>query len=494
MIGRCRRQHVDGIADARRCGKKRAQLRPGGVAQRRKLQAVGLTRIGRQNARATGVREDRNARTSRYWLMREQRRDIEHLFQTFSADHPCLAEQRIDHDIVGRQRAGVGRCGPGSRHGPSGFHGNDRFLSAHTAGNLRELLRVPETLEIQQDDRRLRILGPVLNQVVAGHVRLVAHRHEAGDSNTQLLGIVENRQPECAALRRHRHVSARRVHRRERGVQLNVRIGIEEAHAVRADQATPCPPHRVDECRFTGAAGGIALAEAGADDADCADALHDAVIDSSKDLVCRNHDHRQIDGTGNITDAPICGQPGDLAGARVYRNDRSGESCGPKVVENLRSDLAARPVRTDDSHHARLEERPHRCDRGDLRSHGHLLGERIGHCKRQRDTACPAREPNRFGETGMSKDIQHLAVHGEDVGIKRVDTRLSGNPGELLEQTRPDAMTLNGVGHSKGHLRSMRISGLRIVAGEGEDASTGLGDESGRAPIDADERTNIRHG
>jgi hypothetical protein len=41
------------------------------------------------------------------------------------------------------------------------------------ARKLAELARISETLEVQQNDVGVRIVRPVLNQVVAGHVGFV---------------------------------------------------------------------------------------------------------------------------------------------------------------------------------------------------------------------------------------------------------------------------------------------------------------------------------
>ena len=49
------------------------------------------------------------------------------------------------------------------------------FFSADPPGDLAEPARVPEALEIQQDDVGARIVGPVLDQIVARHIGLVAH-------------------------------------------------------------------------------------------------------------------------------------------------------------------------------------------------------------------------------------------------------------------------------------------------------------------------------
>ena len=56
------------------------------------------------------------------------------------------------------------------------------LLPGHLRRHARELARVPEALEVEQDDLRARVLGPVGEQVVARHVGLVADRYEAREA------------------------------------------------------------------------------------------------------------------------------------------------------------------------------------------------------------------------------------------------------------------------------------------------------------------------
>ena len=58
-----------------------------------------------------------------------------------------------------------------------------------------------------------------LDQIVAGNVGLVPDGDEAGNPDAEPLRIVEDGQPEGAALRQHGDASARWIDRGERGVQ-----------------------------------------------------------------------------------------------------------------------------------------------------------------------------------------------------------------------------------------------------------------------------------
>ena len=83
----------------------------------------------------------------------------------------------------------------------------------------RELARVAERLEVEQDDVRLGIVLPVLEQVVRRDVGLVPDRDERRQPEPARVGLLEQRQTERAALGRERDAAGRERASRERGVQ-----------------------------------------------------------------------------------------------------------------------------------------------------------------------------------------------------------------------------------------------------------------------------------
>ena len=161
MLGRCRGQHVDRVGHARRGREETPQLGACRFAQHRQLETVGLARVGGQNPGTAGVGQDRDALAFRDGLMREERRDVEHLLERLGADDAGLLEKRV-HDLVAAgQRPGMRGRRPRPRHGPASLDRDDRLGSAHAAGDLAELARVAEALEVEQDHRRIGVLRPV---------------------------------------------------------------------------------------------------------------------------------------------------------------------------------------------------------------------------------------------------------------------------------------------------------------------------------------------
>ena len=205
LLGRRRRQHVDGIADA---GRRRQEL----VADRSRVASLRAASSSPCASQASAARIagppalDRIATrgpAGSGWCASSAATSNSSSSVAVRMT-PACAEQRVDDHVARGQRAGVRRGRSRARPRSAGLDGDDRLLLGDAAGDLREPARITEALEVQQDDVGSRIVGPVLDQVVARHVGLVADRHERGDPEIELPHVVENREAERAALRRER--------------------------------------------------------------------------------------------------------------------------------------------------------------------------------------------------------------------------------------------------------------------------------------------------
>ena len=94
------------------------------------LQPVRLARIGQQDAGASGVGHDAHARASRHRLRREQRGDVEELFERVGADHSRLLEERVDRDVEARERRRMARRRARPGCGSSRLDRDDRLAGA----------------------------------------------------------------------------------------------------------------------------------------------------------------------------------------------------------------------------------------------------------------------------------------------------------------------------------------------------------------------------
>ena len=75
------------------------------------------------------------------------------------------------------------------------------FCPGDAPGDSGESTRVAERFEVQKDDAGLRVFFPVLEQIVARHVRLVTHADERGKAHLTLGSEPQNRDAERTALR-----------------------------------------------------------------------------------------------------------------------------------------------------------------------------------------------------------------------------------------------------------------------------------------------------
>ena len=165
------------------------------------------------------------------------------------------------------------------------FHGDDRLGARDAPRDAAEAARVAERFEVQQDDARGRVELPVLQQVVAGDIGLVADADERRQADAALPRELENREPERAALRREPDAAGRRHDRRERGVEAHLRRRVEQAHAVGADHPHPVVAHALDQLLLQRPAGVADLGEPGRDHHQRLDARRGAIVDDVEDAA-----------------------------------------------------------------------------------------------------------------------------------------------------------------------------------------------------------------
>ena len=110
------------------------------------VEAAAFARVGRHNAGATSIREQRNPIAARYRLVRQNHRDIKQLLNGVGANDPGLCDESLDRDFEPCQRARVrtGRARAGC--GPPALHRDNGFLQRDAFANLHKARRIPEAL------------------------------------------------------------------------------------------------------------------------------------------------------------------------------------------------------------------------------------------------------------------------------------------------------------------------------------------------------------
>ena len=154
---------------------------------------------------------------------------------------------------------------PRTRRRAAALDRDDRLAVADSPGDPGELARVSERLEVEQDHVGVRVLLPVLEEVVARQVGLVADRDERRQPEAQAVRGFDDRDPEAAALREEADAPGRRRERDERRVEPHLGRGVEHAEAVGADQPHAVRAADLDQLALRRRALGSHLGEAGGD-------------------------------------------------------------------------------------------------------------------------------------------------------------------------------------------------------------------------------------
>ena len=341
--------------------------------------------------------------------------------------------------------------GPRSGERASRFHRDDRLATADPPRDAREAPRIAERFQVQHDDRRVRVGFPVLEQIVARDVGLVADADERRQSDRSLRGELEHRHAERAALRHQRDASGRRVDRRERGVQPDLGIGVQQAHAVGSDHPQPVAAHFVDQPLLQRAPLVAGFREARRDHDQRLDAGRRTVVDDSQDRGARHGDDRQIDAARRVGERSIAGQTFELGGVRVDRVDRAGEPGLDECVQDAAAEAARLARRADYRDALRREQRlqrGHRRQRLPALGRGDRLRRRI---ERQLDVDAAVVRLRSDLEARLVEDVEHRRVLGQDRRLEAVDAVRSGHRGQPLEENRPQPLALNAIVDRERH-------------------------------------------
>ena len=167
----------------------------------RQFETGAGTGVGAEDPKPARIRQDGDPAAARQRLAGEQHRDVGELLERVGADHARLPEQRVDRGRRARERGRVGAGGALAGGRPAALHRQDRLLPRDPPRDARELARVAERLQVEEDEIGARVVLPVLEQVVGGDVRLVPDGDEGREAQAARGRLLEQREAERAALR-----------------------------------------------------------------------------------------------------------------------------------------------------------------------------------------------------------------------------------------------------------------------------------------------------
>ena len=281
-------------SDGKRGSERRARL----LAELGQLEARDLARVGAEDAEPAGVREHGDAASARNGLGREQRGDVEQPAERVGANHARLAEDRVDGGVGARERRGVRAGGLLAGARAAALHREHGLLPREAPRDARELARVAERLDVEQDEVGAGVVLPPLEQVVRRDVGLVADRDEGGEAEPACLGPLEQREAERTRLRREADPAGREGAWGEGRVEADG--GGRDAEAVGPDEPRAVGAHERQQLLLARDALRPGLGEAGRDDAERARSGAQRLLGGGEHELAGKADHAEVDRIADL--------------------------------------------------------------------------------------------------------------------------------------------------------------------------------------------------
>ena len=287
--------HVNRIAECRRCRQEGAEPGLGGRRQRNHFQSQRLGGVRRHDARTAGVGDDGHALAFGQRLHGERHRIIKERFKIFRADDASALERRAVGDVRARQTAGVRRRGLGARLGDTDFQNHDRLDGSRLFRDAQELVAFLDAFQITGNDPGFLVFGERLDEIHFIEVGLVAEADDFVQAEFLVGRPVENGPAQRAGLGDDGNLSGRRRGGPERGVHVMVRV--EHAQTIRANHPHAALPADGDEFLFGLCALGADFAIAGGDDDDRFRAGFNRALEGVLHVFARHRDDAEVNLT-----------------------------------------------------------------------------------------------------------------------------------------------------------------------------------------------------
>jgi hypothetical protein len=354
-------------------------------------------------------------------------------------------------------------------------HRLDQGRAAHQAG---ELAGVAQGLQVHQHDVGVRVVVPVLQQVVAGDVGAVARRDERGDAGDAGDAAAAPVQPgqqgdaDRAGLGEQADAAGARTAVGERGVEPHLGVRVHDPEGVGADEAHPVRAGLPDQGTLPFQPLGAHLRVPGGDHHQALHTVLAALVDHARDLLGGHGDHREVHGSVDLAHRAVRGDAVDLLDAglverAVHGVQAAGVARAADVAEDAAPHAAGRPAHTDHGDRARREQALHGTGLGALLA-GPLHGQgAVGGLQVQLQAHHAVLEAALLGVAGVGEHLDHPGVRGQHLGGEPPDAAFARDRRDVLQQRGRHAAALVRVLHQERH--------LGLVGGRG-----------GRQPVGAD--------
>ncbi len=350
----------------------------------------------------------------------------------------------------------------GSSPVPRALHHDQRLGGGRPPGEPGELAGVADGLQVHEGDIGVRVVVPVLQDVVAGDVGPVAggdeggHAGDTGDPAAAPVQPGQQRDADGAGLGEQPYPAGPWHLGRQRGVQPDVRRGVDDTEGVRPDDPHAVRTRVPDEFALALPALGPALGVPGGDHDQPLDAVFAALGDDLGDLFGRYGDHGEVDMAVDVPHRAVRGharQLLQLLGERlVHRVQGAAVAARADVVQDAPADAAGGPAGADDGHRAGHQQALHGPGLGALLARV-LHGERaVGGLQAELQADDAVLEAALLGVPGVREHLDHLGVGGQHLGGEPADPALPRDGADVFEEGGGDTAALMGVLDEEGDL------------------------------------------
>ena len=293
--------------------------------ERRERQPEPPRLVGREAAVAARAGQDRQARPAGPGGAharggdRERLRQLEQVVDVVRPGRAGLLDERAEHALVARERAGVGGGGRGARRGGAHLQDHDGHVALRRARQrLREARAVAVGLE-EQGDRADLLVGDERREQRGGieHGLVADRRH----------GVEVQAAPDCERV--DGHVPALRDQRHPPGRPRHERVAPERGRAVERDEPVAVGPEQGHPVRSRHQVGlerrRARLGEARREHDGGAAAAPGGSADHVRDAVRRGRDNDRVDRLGQVVQRRHAQSTVHFAACRVDAPDGAGE-------------------------------------------------------------------------------------------------------------------------------------------------------------------------
>ncbi|CAM5708426.1 hypothetical protein SANTM175S_06739 [Streptomyces antimycoticus] len=438
----------------------------GQVAGRQRAEPLGEAGVVGDQAERLGVAEDGDARTGGQRLGGEQYPGVGEFGDGVDPDDARLPQQIGDggvRDLGG----GHGMAGGGAAGVAGALDDDHRFDGGGAPGQPGELAGVADRLQVHQDDIGVRIVVPVLEEVVARDIGTVTR----GDEGRYSRDPGQARQPGAAPVQPGQQCDANRPGlgeqaqppgvgqpRGQGGIQPDSLGGVADAEGVGADDAHAVRPGLADEVALPVAALAPALGVSGGEHDEALDAVLAAFgHDSGHPVGGDGHDgevHGLLYGAQRAVGRDTLGREvRHVVGEGVVDGvDAPREAAVQEVAQHGAADAAGRAAGADDGDGAGREQPLDGAGLGPLLAGAHDGQGAVGGFEIEFEADDPVLEAALLGVARVREHLDHLGVGGQHLGGEPADVALACDGGDVFEERGGHPTTLVGVLDEEGDL------------------------------------------